>query len=197
VDFPELLVADAAEWRTWLSGHQSKSQGVWLVLAKKGTTHPTTLSYGEALDEAICFGWIDGQLGRRDSATFRRRFTPRDARSPWSQRNVTIAERLSVSGRMHRSGEDEVRRAKADGRWNSAYAGQASAEVPEDLANALAANPRARAKFLKLTSANRYSILYRIESAKKIETRARRIEKFVEMLARGETIHPQDPRLPE
>jgi uncharacterized protein YdeI (YjbR/CyaY-like superfamily) len=197
VDFPELLVADAAEWRTWLSGHQSKSQGVWLVLAKKGTTHPTTLSYSEALDEAICFGWIDGQLGRRDSATFRRRFTPRDARSPWSQRNVTIAERLSASGRMHRSGEDEVRRAKADGRWNSAYAGQASAEVPEDLANALAANPRARAKFLKLTSANRYSILYRIESAKKIETRTRRIEKFVEMLARGETIHPQDPRLPE
>ena len=197
MDFPELLVADAAEWRTWLSGHQSKSQGVWLVLAKKGTAHPTTLSYSEALDEAICFGWIDGQLGRRDSATFRRRFTPRDARSPWSQRNVTIAERLSASGRMHRSGEDEVRRAKADGRWNSAYAGQASAEVPEDLANALAANPRARAKFLKLTSANRYSILYRIESAKKIETRTRRIEKFVEMLARGETIHPQDPRLPE
>ncbi len=197
MDFPELLVADAAEWRTWLSGHQSKSQGVWLVLAKKGTTHPTTLSYDEALDEAICFGWIDGQLGRRDSATFRRRFTPRDARSPWSQRNVTIAERLSASGRMHRSGEDEVRRAKADGRWNSAYAGQASAEVPEDLANALAANPRARAKFLKLTSANRYSILYRIESAKKIKTRTRRIEKFVEMLARGETIHPQDPRLPE
>ncbi len=170
MDFPELLVADAAEWRTWLSGNQSKSQGVWLVLAKKGTTHPTTLSYDEALDEAICFGWIDGQLGRRDSATFRRRFTPRNARSPWSQRNVAIAERLSASGRMHRSGEDEVRRAKADGRWSTAYAGQASAEVPEDLANALAANPRAQAMFLKLTSANRYSILYRIESAKKIET---------------------------
>jgi len=197
VDLPELLVADAAEWRTWLSSHQSKSQGVWLVLAKKGTTHPTTLSFNEALDEAICFGWIDGQIGRRDSATFRRRFTPRNARSPWSQRNVAIAERLSASGRMHRSGEDEVRRAKTDGRWNAAYAGQASAEVPEDLANALAANPRARAMFLKLTSANRYSILYRIESAKKIETRARRIEKFTEMLARGETIHPQGPGSPE
>ena len=193
VDFPELLVADAAEWRTWLSSNQSKSQGVWLVLAKKGTTHPTTLSYDEALDEAICFGWIDGQLGRRDSATFRRRFTPRNARSPWSQRNVAIAERLSASGRMHRSGEDEVRRAKADGRWSTAYAGQASAEVPEDLANALAADRRAQAMFLKLTSANRYAILYRIESAKKIETRARRIEKFVEMLAQGETIHPQGP----
>ena len=162
MDSPELLVADAAEWRTWLSSNQSKSQGVWLVLAKNGTTHPTTLSYDEALDEAICFGWIDGQLGRRDSATFRRRFTPRNARSPWSQRNVAIAERLSASGRMHRSGEDEVRRAKADGRWSTAYAGQASAEVPEDLANALAANPHARAMFLKLTSANRYSIVYRM-----------------------------------
>ena len=197
MDFPELLVADVAEWRTWLSSNQSKSQGVWLVLAKKGTTHPTTLSYDEALDEAICFGWIDGQLGRRDSATFRRRFTPRNARSPWSQRNVAIAERLSASGRMHRSGEDEGRRAKADGRWSTAYAGQASAEVPEDLANALAANPRAQAMFLKLTSANRYAILYRIGSAKKIETRARRIEKFIEMLARGETIHPQGPGSPE
>jgi uncharacterized protein YdeI (YjbR/CyaY-like superfamily) len=197
VDFPELLVADAAEWRTWLRSNQSKSQGVWLVLAKKGTTHPTTLSHDEALDEAICFGWIDGQLGRRDSATFRRRFTPRNARSPWSQRNVAIAERLSASGRMHRSGEDEVRRAKADGRWSTAYAGQAGAEVPEDLTHALAANPRARAMFLKLTSANRYSVLHRIGSAKKIETRARRIEKFVDMLARGDTIHPQGPGSPE
>ena len=197
VDLPELLVADAAEWRTWLRSNQSKSQGVWLVLAKKGTTHPTTLSYDEALDEAICFGWIDGQLGRRDSATFRRRFTPRSARSPWSQRNVAIAERLSASGRMHRSGEDEVRQAIADGRWDSAYAGQGSMEVPEDLSNVLAANPQARAMFRKLTSANRYSILYRIGSAKKIETRARRIEQFVEMLARGETIHPQGPRSPQ
>jgi uncharacterized protein YdeI (YjbR/CyaY-like superfamily) len=193
VEFPELLVADAGEWRTWLRSNQSKSQGVWLVLARKGTTQPTTLSYDEALDEAICFGWIDGQLGRRDSATFRRRFTPRNARSPWSQRNVAISERLAASGRMHRSGEDEVRRAKAEGRWSTAYAGQAGAEVPEDLAHALAANPRAGAMFLKLTSANRYSILYRIGSAKKIETRARRIEKFVDMLARGETIHPQGP----
>ena len=194
MDLPELLVSDAAKWRTWLRAHHSKSQGVWLVLAKRGTTDPTTLSYDEALDEAICFGWIDGQLGRRDSATFRRRFTPRDTRSPWSQRNVAIAERLSASGRMHRSGEDQVRRAKADGRWNAAYAGPAGVDVPEDLAEALNANPRAQAMFRTLTSANRYSILYRIGSAKKTETRARRIEQFVEMLARGETIHPQGPR---
>ena len=197
MELPELLVADAAGWRTWLSGHHSRSQGVWLVLAKKGTTHPTTLSYDEALDEAICFGWIDGQLGRRDSTTFRRRFTPRYAQSPWSQRNVSIAERLSASGRMHRSGEDEIRQAKVDGRWKAAYAGQASAEIPADLANALKANPRAQAMFQTLTGANRYSILYRIGTAKKIETRARRIEKFVEMLARGETVHPQGPRPPE
>jgi uncharacterized protein YdeI (YjbR/CyaY-like superfamily) len=197
VDFPELLVADAAEWRTWLHGHHSESQGVWLVLAKKDTTHPTTLSYDDALEEAICFGWIDGQLGRRDNATFRRRFTPRNARSSWSQRNVALAEKLSASRRMHQSGQDEVRRAKADGRWSTAYAGQASAEVPEDLATALAADARAQAMFLRLTSANRYAILYRIESAKKNETRARRIEKFIEMLARGETIHPQGPGSPE
>ena len=196
MDLPEFSFADTAGWRTWLTDHHSKSQGVWLVLAKKGTTHPTTLSYDEALDEAICFGWIDGQLGRRDNATYRRRFTPRSARSPWSERNVVIAERLSASGRMHRSGEAEVRQAKADGRWNGAYAGQASVEVPDDLANALIANHRAHAMFQTLTSANRYSILHRIGSAKKLETRARRIEQFVEMLARGETIHPQGPRSP-
>ncbi len=196
VDLPELLVADAAEWRTWLTGNHSTSQGVRLVLAKKGTTHPTTLSYDDALDEAICFGWIDGLLERGDSTTFRRRFTPRSTRSRWSQRNVAIVERLSTAGRMHESGEDAVRRAKADGRWDSAYAGQAGMEFPEDLANALAANPRAGATFRKLTSANRYSILYRIGSAKKIETRARRIEKYVDMLARGETIHPQGPGSP-
>jgi uncharacterized protein YdeI (YjbR/CyaY-like superfamily) len=196
VDLPELLVADAAKWRTWLRGHHSKSEGVWLILAKKGTTHPTTLSYDEALDEAICFGWIDGQLRRRDNATFRRRFTPRDTRSPWSQRNVAIAERLRSAGRMHRSGEVVIREAQADGRWSAAYAGQANMEVPEDLADALTANPRAQRMFQTLTSANRYSILYRIGSAKKIETRARRIEQFVEMLARGETIRPQGSRSP-
>jgi uncharacterized protein YdeI (YjbR/CyaY-like superfamily) len=196
VDLPELLVVDASEWHSWLLGNHSKSKGVWLVLAKKDTTHPTTLLYDKALDEAICFGWIDGQLGRRDNETFRRRFTPRNARSPWSQRNVAIAERLRVSGRMHRSGEDEVRKAKADGRWTTAYAGQANVEVPGDLAEALMANPRARAMFETLTSANRYAILYRIGSAKKIETRVRRIEQFVEMLARGDTIHPQGPRPP-
>jgi len=194
VDPPELLVADASEWRSWLSANHATSKGVWLVLAKKGTAHPTTLLYDKALDEAICFGWIDGQLGRRDEETFRRRFTPRNPRSPWSQRNVALAERLRTAGRMHPSGEDEIRKAKADGRWTTAYAGQANVEVPEDLAEALKGNARALAMFETLTSANRYAILYRIGNAKKIETRARRIEQFVEMLARGETIHPQGPK---
>jgi uncharacterized protein YdeI (YjbR/CyaY-like superfamily) len=197
VDLPGLLVADAGEWRRWLSAHHGDSYGVWLILAKKGTTDPTTLSYDQALDEAVCFGWIDGQLGRRDGATFRRRFTPRKVGSPWSQRNAAIAERLITSGRMHPSGEEEVLQAKVDGRWDAAYAGQASMEVPEDLATALNANPRAAAMFLVLTSANRYSILYRIGNAKKPETRSRRIAQFVEMLARGETVHPQAPRSTE
>jgi uncharacterized protein YdeI (YjbR/CyaY-like superfamily) len=196
VDHPELLLADAAAWHTWLSEHHSTSKGVWLVLAKKGTTDPTTLLYADALEEAICFGWIDGQLRRRDEETFQRRFTPRTARSPWSQRNVAMAERLSASGRLQQPGEDEVLKAKADGRWTTAYAGQAKAQVPEDLAEALLANPRAQAMFETLTSANRYAILYRIGAAKKAETRTRRIEQFVEMLARGETIHPQGPRPP-
>jgi uncharacterized protein YdeI (YjbR/CyaY-like superfamily) len=194
VDLPELLVGDAGEWRKWLSEHHAESQGVWLVLARKGTVDPTNLSYDEALDEAICFGWIDGQLGRRDAGTLRRRFTPRKTRSTWSQRNAAIAERLIATGRMHRSGEDQVREAKKDGRWEAAYAGQASVEVPEDLLSALSANPRAKAMFEKLTRANRYSILYRIGNAKRPETRSRRIDQFVEMLARGETIHPQAPR---
>ena len=193
VDPPELLVGDAEAWRRWLFENHADSKGVWLVLAKKGTVDPTSISYDDALDEAISFGWIDGQLRGRDSATFRRRFTPRGARSPWSQRNVAIAERLIATGQMQRSGEVEVRRAKEDGRWDAAYPGQAKIKVPEDLAAALSADPRASATFETLTGANRYAILYRIGSAKRPETRSRRIEQFVEMLARGETIHPQPP----
>lgn len=162
---------------------------MWLVLAKRGTSHPTTLRYDDALSEAICFGWIDGQLAKRDEATFRRRFSPRSDRSPWSKRNVALAERMAASGRMHRSGEDQIRRAKEDGRWEAAYAGQADAQVPEDLQQALNASPRAREKFMTLTSGDRYSILYRIGMAKKADTRSRRIKRFVEMLARGETVH--------
>src|SRR5258705_1285113 len=187
-ELPELIVANAAAWRAWLAKHH-ESAGVWLVLAKKNTSEPTSLTYDEALEEALCHGWIDGQVGRRDEATYRQRFTPRRPRSSWSKRNVGIAERLLCEGRMHAAGITEIERARADGRWDAAYAGSASIEVPTDLAQALAAEPKAQALFGVLTRQNRYAILYRIATAKRSDTRARRIEQFVAMLARGETPH--------
>jgi uncharacterized protein YdeI (YjbR/CyaY-like superfamily) len=190
-DLPELIVADQAAWRGWLGEHHADTTGVWLVLAKKGTTVPTSLNHDQALDEALCHGWIDGQVGSRDETTFRQRFTPRRPRSPWSERNVGIVERLLADGRMHTAGLAAVEQAKGDGRWDAAYAGQATMEVPPDLGAALAAEPRAQAMFEILTSQNRYSVLYRVESAKRADTRARRIDKFVAMLSRGETIYPQ------
>jgi uncharacterized protein YdeI (YjbR/CyaY-like superfamily) len=191
----ELIVADAAAWRGWLSAHHEDEPGVWLILAKKGTTEPTNLTYDQALQEALCHGWIDGLLRRRDERTYRQRFTPRRARSPWSKRNVGIVERLLAEGRMHPAGLAAVARAKADGRWESAYPGQASIEVPADLAAALAGEPRAQATFEILTSQNRYAVLYRIHNAKRRDTRLRRIEQFVAMLARGETVYPQERTL--
>lgn len=187
----ELTVPDARAWREWLGSHHDNSAGVWLVLAKQNATRPTRLTYDQALDEALCHGWIDGRLRRRDESTYCRRFTPRGRQSPWSARNVSIVTRLLSEGRMHPGGMAEVERAKADGRWDTAYAGQAGIEVPADLAAALAAKPEAQAMFEILTSQNRYAVLYRITNAKRAETRARRITQFVEMLSRGETIHPQ------
>jgi uncharacterized protein YdeI (YjbR/CyaY-like superfamily) len=184
-------VPDARAWREWLAEHDGESPGVWLVLAKKGTSQPTGLTYEQALEEALCHGWIDGQVGRRDEATYRQRFTPRRRRSAWSKRNATIAERLLAEGRMHAAGIDEVERAKADGRWQTAYAGSAGIEVPPDLVQALTAEPKAKAMFERLSRRNRYAILYRIATAKRADTRARRIRHFVDMLARGETIYPQ------
>jgi uncharacterized protein YdeI (YjbR/CyaY-like superfamily) len=194
-ELPELTVADAAAWRAWLTRHHDDASGVWLLLAKKGTTQPTRLSYGEALEEALCHGWIDGQARGGDERTYSQRFTPRRPRSSWSSRNVGIAERLTAEQRMHPAGAAAVAKAKTDGRWQAAYAGQASATVPGDLTAALAAEPAAQAMFDILTSQNRYAIVYRIEEAKRTATRARRIEQFVAMLARGETIHPQRRRL--
>jgi uncharacterized protein YdeI (YjbR/CyaY-like superfamily) len=190
-ELPELIVRDATAWRNWLRANHGNRGGVWLVLAKKGTKEPTSLTYDEALDEALSHGWIDGQTGRRDDTTFRRMFTPRRARSGWSARNVTIIDRLRGEGRMHPAGEAEVARAQADGRWDAAYAGQAAIEIPADLAAALRAEPRAQAMFDVLTSQNRYAILLRTSNAKQAATRVRRIEQFVAMLARGETIYPQ------
>jgi uncharacterized protein YdeI (YjbR/CyaY-like superfamily) len=193
-DPPQLVVRDAAAWRTWLAENVDEQAGVWLVLAKKGTTDPTSLSYAAALEEALCHGWIDGQARRRDEGTYVQRFTPRRRRSMWSQRNVGIVERLTAEGRMHPQGLSEVARAKADGRWEVAYAGPATAEIPADLAEALAARPEAQAMFENLTSQNRFALLHRLGAAKRPETRARRIEQYVDMLARGETFYPQRKR---
>ena len=168
---------------------------MWLLLAKKGTTEPTSLTYAQALDEALCYGWIDGQARRSDEHTYRQRFTPRRPRSPWSARNVGHIARLLDEGRMQPPGLAEVERAKADGRWDAAYAGPATMEVPEDLATAVAANPKAQAMFDILTSQNRFGIAYRLGSLKRADTRARRIEEYVAMLARGETLYPQKRRL--
>jgi uncharacterized protein YdeI (YjbR/CyaY-like superfamily) len=194
VELPELIVRDAAAWRAWLAKHHANPAGVWLVLAKKGTEQPTSLTYDQALEEALCHGWIDGQVRRRDEATYRQRFTPRRRQSAWSKRNTGIAERLLAEGRMHPAGAAEIERAKTDGRWDAAYAGPAAIEVPPDLAEALAAEPRARSMFESLNSQNRYAVLYRIATAKRADTRARRIEEFVAMLARGETVYPKKPR---
>jgi uncharacterized protein YdeI (YjbR/CyaY-like superfamily) len=194
-DLPELILADAPAWRAWLGAHHGDPRGVWLVLAKKGTTAPTALTYAQALDEALCHGWIDGQVRRRDEGTYRQRFTPRGVRSSWSKLNVENVERLLAEGRMHPSGRAEVERAQADGRWDAAYAGPARMEVPPDLAAALAANPGAQAMFDILTSQNRYAVLYRINTAKQAGTRAKRIREFVDMLARGQTVYPQRRQL--
>lgn len=191
VDLPVLTVPDVTAWTRWLEEHHGQSTGVWLTLAKKGSTGPTRLSYDDALAAALCYGWIDGRLSGGDDCTFRRTFTPRRPGSAWSKRNVTTATTLIEEGRMRRAGLDAVARAKADGTWEAAYDGQAAIEVPPDLAAALARDPSANAMFHKLSASNRYAILYRVTTAKRPDTRRRRVEQFVGMLARGETIHPQ------
>ena len=188
---PELLLKDVAAWRRWIDANHGKSDGVFLVVAKKGITTPTSLKYDQALEVALAYGWIDGQGRSRDERTYMVRFTPRRSRSSWSKRNTLAAERLIKEDRMHAAGLAEVERAKRDGRWAAAYEGPATISVPDDLAVALKASPKAKAMFDKLNSQNRYSVLYRIQGAKRPETRARRIEQFVEMLARGQTIYAQ------
>ncbi len=186
-----VVVRDAAAWRAWLDENEDSSDGIWLMLAKKGTTTPTSLSYGQALDEALCSGWIDGQLKGIDSATYRQRFTPRRRRSLWSARNVGIVARLIEEGRMRPRGFAEIDSAKADGRWDAAYAGQATIQMPDDLAAALAETPSAQAMFDTLSAQNRYAVLLRVSTVRTPQTRRNRIDRLVAMLARGETPHPQ------
>lgn len=184
---PELTLPDVAAWRLWLDQHEDSSDGVWLMIAKKGVTTPTSLSYGDALQEALCSGWIDGQRKARDETTFLQRFTPRRKISIWSQRNVGYVEALIASGRMRARGFTEIERAQADGRWDRAYAGQAGAEVPADLAAALKASPTAKTTFEALGSQARYHVLHQLMIAASPRTRAQRIERFLEKLNRGET----------
>lgn len=190
-DIAPLVVADVHAWRAWLDEHEGVSDGVWLMLAKKGTTSPTSLSYAQALDEALCSGWIDGQIKSIDESIFMRRFTPRRKYSLWSTRNIEHIQRLSDEGRIRPSGVAEIERAKSDGRWDAAYAGSASMEVPGDLTIALAQDDAARRTFESLNSQNRYSILHRVTTARTPETRARRLARALEQLARGETPYPQ------
>ena len=189
-ELEELVVADAEALRTWLLAHHTTSPGVWLALTKKGGT-VTTLTWQQAVDEALCVGWIDGQARKRDDETSLIRFTPRGPRSSWSQRNVGHVARLEMEGRMLPAGRAAVEAAKTDGRWQAAYAPQSDAEMPADLTAAIAANPAAQAMFDTLTKANRYALIYRLGSVKRAETRERKVGEFVAMLARHETIHPQ------
>ena len=187
---PQLAVPSAAEWEAWLEENHSESNGLWIKIAKKGTGIET-VAYPEVLEVALSFGWIDGRRERLDDEWFLQRFTPRRARSRWSKINRDTAERLIAEGRMRPAGLAEVERAKKDGRWDAAYEGQRVAGMPDDLARELDARPEAKAFFAELSSQNRYAILYRLQDAKRPETRARRLEKFVAMLEAGETIHPQ------
>jgi uncharacterized protein YdeI (YjbR/CyaY-like superfamily) len=193
IELPELLVPDASAWRAWLAEHHATSPGVWLVLTKRGGD-VTSLTYAAALDEALCYGWLDGQAAKRDAATSLQRMTPRGPRSRWSARNVDHVARLEREHRMQEAGRAAVRAAQADGRWDAAYAGPATAEVPADLAAAIAANPQAQAMFEVLTSTNRFALIHRLGAVKRAETRARKIGEFVEMLARHETPYPQKRR---
>jgi uncharacterized protein YdeI (YjbR/CyaY-like superfamily) len=183
-----LTFAEGAAMEAWLEREGAASAGFWLRLFRKGSGVPT-VTKAEAIDAALCFGWIDGQLDKYDAASWLIRFTPRKARSKWSEVNRKRAEELIAAGRIPPAGLAQVEAAKADGRWDAAYAPQSRAEVPADLQAALDLSPKAAAFFATLKGANRYAILYRIGAAKKPETRARKVAEFVAMLERGETMH--------
>ena len=186
---PIIRFESAAEWEAWLEANHSQSPGVWIRIAKAGARQPT-VRYADALDVAICFGWIDGQKAPADDAHWLQKFTRRGPRSKWSKVNRQKATALIEQGRMRPAGLAEVQRAQRDGRWDAAYDSPATAAVPDDLQRALDTHPRASANFATLNSRNRYAILYRIQDAKRPETRARRIEEFVTMLHEGRVLYP-------
>jgi uncharacterized protein YdeI (YjbR/CyaY-like superfamily) len=187
-DKPFAEFVDAAAFRAWLEENHATHSGIRLKIAKKGTG-VSTVSYDEALDAALAFGWIDGQKGSFDEIYFTQVFTQRRARSMWSKRNVDKVAVLIEKGAMHPAGLAQVDAAKADGRWERAYEGSAAHTPPPEFLAALEANPAAKEFYATVNSVNRYAIYFRIQNAKRAETRARNVEKFVEMLARGETLH--------
>ena len=189
-DLPVIAFASREAWDAWLSAQPADAKGLWLKLARK-SSGIQSVSRDEAVDTALCHGWIDGQLDSFDENHWLVRFTPRKPTSIWSEKNRARALELVKLGRMRPAGMREIERARSDGRWDEAYASQRTAELPEDLAAALAGNPKANAFFATLNRVNRFSILHRTHTAKKPETRAARIAKFVAMLAKGETIYPQ------
>ena len=186
---PAQRFASQRSWETWLRKHHESSDGVWLLIAKSGADSPT-VGYAEALETALCFGWIDGQKKGLDARHWLQRFTPRRARSIWSKSNRAKALALIEQGRMQPAGVREVERAQADGRWDDAYDSPSTATVPPDLQAALDTDANAKAFFDALDGANRYAVLWRVQTAKKAETRAKRIAQFVAMLARHEKLHP-------
>ena len=188
-DLPLLTFADRESLERWLDEQGEASPGAWLRFAKQGAPE-STVSKSDAIDCALAYGWVDGQLGRVDAHYFKTRFTPRRPKSVWSQINRQRVERLEEAGRMHPRGRAQVDRAKADGRWAAAYAGQSSAAADADLDAALDAAPAARELFDALDSANRFAILYRVQRAKTPEKRAAKIAELVAMLRRGDTLHP-------
>jgi uncharacterized protein YdeI (YjbR/CyaY-like superfamily) len=190
LELEKLSFRSASAFRAWLEANHDTAPGIWLLIAKKDSG-VDSVTYDEAVDEGLCFGWIDGQKAKHDDTYFLQRFTPRAKRSRWSRNNVERVARLVKAKKMHPAGLREVQAAKADGRWDAAYAGQASAAVPDDLQAALDASPAAAARFAELDSRNRYAILYRIDAVKKPETRARKIAGFVADLERGDTPYPR------
>ena len=188
-----MLFKSAKAFEAWLKKHHATSDGLWLKIAKKGADEPS-VTYPEAIEIALCWGWIDGQKKGLDDRHFLQRFTPRRARSIWSKINVAKVAALVEAGRMQPSGQAQVDAAKADGRWAGAYDGARTSTVPDDLQAALDANPRAKAFFATINASNRYAVLWRVQTAVKPETRARRIEQLVEMLGRGEVVHIFKPK---
>jgi uncharacterized protein YdeI (YjbR/CyaY-like superfamily) len=187
---PLLTFVDCSAFEAWLAAQTADAEGAWLRFAKQGAPEQT-IAKAEAIDCALAYGWIDGQLGRVEDFYFKARFTPRRPASPWSQANRERAERLIADGRMQPSGQAEVDRAKTDGRWERAYARQSDATPSADLEAALDASPTARILFDTLDAANRFAVIYRVQQARTPDKRASKIAELVGMLARGETIHPR------